>query len=83
MQIGDSILGVRKRRKQDYKLLFNPQRGEFANETVFVTSSEAITDMQIIVMPISCNFIGAASDGWESVALRFSDWVPFPRSFPR
>jgi len=81
MQIGDSILVVRERGNQDYKLLFNPQRGEFANETVFITSPEAIIDMQIVVMPISCDFICAASDGLESVALRFSDWMPFSPFF--
>jgi Protein phosphatase 2C len=62
-------------------LLFSPDKGEFANETTFVTSTNASADMQVQVIPSSIEFICAATDGLERVALRISDWTPFPPFF--
>ena len=56
-------------------------KGEFANETTFVTSRNALDDMQVSVISHPLEFICAATDGLERVALRVSDWMPFAPFF--
>jgi hypothetical protein len=80
MQIGDGFLVVRSQ-NEDYKLLFSPDKGEYTNETTFVTSSNAPDDMQVSVIHSPLEFICAATDGLERVALRMSDWTPFAPFF--
>jgi hypothetical protein len=81
MQIGDGFIVVRHQGKQDYQLLFQPDKGEYANETTFVTSSNALQEMQVKVVNGNCNFICASTDGLERLAIRVSDWMPFPPFF--
>ncbi|MEH2026397.1 PP2C family serine/threonine-protein phosphatase [Nostoc sp.] len=76
MQIGDGFIVV-KAPMQEYTLLFKPDKGEFANETTFVTSNNAEENVQIEWI---CNFypefICASTDGLERLAIRLSDWKP-------
>ncbi len=76
MQIGDGFIVIRSE-NQDYNLLFQPDKGEYINETTFITSNHAIETMQIKVLPISPNFICAATDGVERVSLNLVEWKPF------
>ncbi len=80
MQIGDGFIVMRPQH-QDYQLLFQPDKGEFANQTTFVTSSSALAAMQVRVITAPQSFICAATDGLERVAIRLSDWAPFPPFF--
>jgi hypothetical protein len=80
MQIGDGFIVMRSKR-QDYQLLFQPDKGEFVNQTTFVTSSGALEEMQVCVLQEQPIFICAASDGLERVAIRLRDWAPFPPFF--
>jgi Protein phosphatase 2C len=80
MQIGDGFMVIRPQ-QQDYQLLFQPDKGEFANQTTFVTSADALTAMQVRVIAAPQLFICAATDGLERVAIRLSDWAPFPPFF--
>jgi hypothetical protein len=64
-----------------YQLLFSPSKGEYINETCFVTSQGAIEQMQVGIYPHPPQFICAATDGLERVALRLSDWTPFSPFF--
>ncbi len=81
MQIGDGFLVVRQDKKQDYELMFEPDKGEYANETTFVTSSSALKEMQVKAVKGNCGFICASTDGLERLAIRVSDWMPFPPFF--
>jgi Protein phosphatase 2C len=94
MQIGDGFLVMRSHlsrreailandfsKSGDYRLVFQPDKGEFANQTTFVTSSTALQEMQVKVLPIRKSFICASTDGLERVALRLKDWDPFPPFF--
>jgi hypothetical protein len=65
----------------EYQLLFSPSKGEYINETCFVTSQGAIEQMQVGIYPHPPQFICAATDGLERVALRLSDWTPFSPFF--
>jgi Protein phosphatase 2C len=80
MQIGDGFIVICPQH-QDYQLLFQPSKGEFANQTTFVTSSTALAEMQVRVIAAPQAFICAATDGLERVAIRLSDWQPFPPFF--
>ena len=80
MQVGDGFIVVRSQSSEDYQLLFTPDKGEFVNETTFITSTHALEEMQVKVMS-SPRFIAAATDGLEKVAIRFIDWKPFSPFF--
>ncbi len=80
MQLGDGFIVV-KLRHDDYRLLFQPDKGEFANETTFVTSSNARCEMKIRFDDGVQEFICASTDGLERVALNLSNWQPSPKFF--
>jgi hypothetical protein len=80
MQIGDGFLVIRLL-GGDYHLLLQPDKGEFINETTFVTSRNALNEMQVEVLSGKQAFICASTDGLERVAIRLSDWTPFPPFF--
>jgi hypothetical protein len=77
MQIGDGFMVVRSEGPH-YRLLFKPDKGEFANQTTFVTSADALQAMQVRVLSLSGqqNFICAATDALENVAIHLKDWMP-------
>ncbi len=79
-QIGDGFLTVRPV-DGDLQLLFTPDKGEYINETTFITSSNAFEEMQVKVLEKPCSFICASTDGLEKVAINFKDWQPFPPFF--
>jgi serine/threonine protein phosphatase PrpC len=80
MQIGDGFI-VMSSQNKEYQMLFKPDKGEFFNETTFVTSVSGLEEMQVQVFSGKQEFICAATDGLEKVAIRFSDWQPFPPFF--
>lgn len=80
MQIGDGFIVVHPE-EEEYQLLFPPDKGEFINETTFVTSVNALNDMQVCVKPGKQRFICASTDGLERVAIQMNNWTPFPPFF--
>ncbi len=80
MQIGDGFIVVRSQ-ESEYQLLFQPDKGEFVNETTFITSSNALDEMQVRVLTGHQEFICASTDGLEKLAIGFSDWTPFALFF--
>ncbi|MCX5980420.1 MAG: PP2C family serine/threonine-protein phosphatase [Nostocales cyanobacterium LacPavin_0920_SED1_MAG_38_18] len=80
MQIGDGFMVVSSQ-DAEYQLLFEPDKGEFFNETTFVTSANALEEMQVQVISGKQEFICASTDGLEKVAIRLSDWKPHPPFF--
>ncbi|MFS0519648.1 PP2C family serine/threonine-protein phosphatase [Nostoc sp. UIC 10607] len=80
MQIGDGFIVIRSQ-ESEYQLLFQPDKGEFANETTFITSTNALKEMQVKVISEKQEFICASTDGLEKVAIRLSDWQPFSPFF--
>lgn len=79
-QIGDGFIVVGDG-ESSYRLLFPPDKGEFINETMFVTTSKALEHLQVCVHQDHPSFICAATDGLERVAIRFQDWQPHPPFF--
>lgn len=80
MQIGDGFLVVRLEH-EEYQLLLKPEKGEFINETTFITSQKSLSKININILHEKIRFICASTDGLEKVAIRFSDWTPHPPFF--
>lgn len=80
MQIGDGFIAVRCQQEEP-QLLFAPDKGEYINETTFVTSANALEAMRVGVRSHKQEFICVATDGLERVAIRMSDWTPFAPFF--
>ncbi len=75
-QIGDGWL-VCRMPGADYLLLSRPQRGEYANETVFVTSPEAESAQTLSHHSQPVQFVCAATDGLSDVSI---ERVPMPEA---
>ena len=71
MQLGDGFIVVRKKFDQIYTLLFEPAKGEFNNETIFITAPiETIQeDLQVKILNTPISFLCASTDGMENLAL--------------
>lgn len=80
MQIGDGFIVVRCQQEEP-QLLFQPDKGEYINETTFVTSANALDAMRVCVHTGQQEFICVATDGLERVAIRMSDWTLFAPFF--
>ena len=80
MQIGDGFLVIRSE-DSDYQLVFHPDKGEYINETSFITSQQALDSLQVQVINQPIAFICAATDGLEKVAIRYRDWTAFAPFF--
>jgi|JFJP01.1.fsa_nt_gi hypothetical protein len=82
MQVGDGLIVVRQNNCDTYQLLFKPDKGEFINYTTFVTSSNARDKMQIFYQTINLDFIFAATDWCENIAVtQLSNWKPLTDFF--
>ncbi len=80
MQIGDGFIAVRCQ-QEAYQLLFPPDKGEYINETTFVTSANAVRSLRVEVIKGKPEYIFASTDGLERVAIRMSDFTPFAPFF--
>jgi Protein phosphatase 2C len=80
MQIGDGFIVV-STPSAPYELMFVPDKGEFANQTMFVTAATIPTDLQTKVVPSAPQFLCAASDAFERIALHLPSWKPHPGFF--
>lgn len=74
LQVGDGQLVVR--RSESYDLIFKPDRGEYCNETTFLTSAGIDAGIQVSIVEGAPLFVCAATDGIERVSLRYQDWTP-------
>lgn len=87
MQIGDGFIVMRSQNPNSgYQLLFPPDKGEYANQTTFVTSASALSKLQVKVIPEAPKFIVAATDGLERMAIDFGKQqahAPFFRPFEK
>jgi hypothetical protein len=81
MQIGDGFIVIRQP-DSEYELLFQPSKGEYANQTTFVTARNALDTMQVKVVPGQQQFIFASTDGLERLALEIRQVSnPYPPFF--
>jgi hypothetical protein len=57
-------------------LVNRPQRGEYANETYFLTQEDALEQVQVSVFEKAVNFLAVMSDGLTRLAIKLPDHEP-------
>lgn len=75
IQIGDGLLVARTEGGR-YELLFPPDRGEYANETSFLTDGNALECARLRVVAAPQSFLCAATDGLEGVSIERRAMAP-------
>lgn len=80
LQIGDGFILFRSQ-GEAYQLLFQPDKGEYANETTFVTAKDVLAQAQIKAIDEAPEFLCVATDGIENVSINLANWEPFPPFF--
>lgn len=80
-QIGDGFIVARFHKTKAFRLLFPPQRGEYANQTYFITTPNVLQRIQIGHWRRRVDFLCAATDGLERVALNTRKGRPHPPFF--
>ena len=80
MQIGDGFL-VSRVASGEYELIFTPDKGEYANQTAFITTEKVLESLQVHCGTTPSDFLCAATDGLENVALKQPEWLPFAPFF--
>lgn len=66
MQVGDGAV-VARLKNETYRLFLSPTEGEYVNETVFVTDTDAEARQQIRALSGPVRFVSAATDGLTRV----------------
>lgn len=61
--------------------LMRQQKGEYANETVFLTVPDAIDRVEIMVYHASVKSVAVSTDGLVRLAMQMKDWTPFDKFF--
>jgi serine/threonine protein phosphatase PrpC len=81
IQVGDGQIVVCDS-SQNYQLLFQPDKGEYANVTTPITSESGLDKMRFCVKLTHYPFICAATDGIENMSLLKTEvWKPFDKFF--
>ena len=76
-QLGDGFIVIAQ--DTNYEIPFAPDKGEYANETVFVTTPNA--SLKIIAIELTVDFVCLSSDGLYDVAVRQRNNTPHPPFF--
>ncbi|MGH2545200.1 MAG: PP2C family serine/threonine-protein phosphatase [Ardenticatenaceae bacterium] len=74
-QIGDGVV-VAQREDGTLVAAVQPQRGEHANETRFLTSADALEQVEVHVNPAGARALAVMTDGMLNLALRRPDYSP-------
>lgn len=75
MQVGDGFL-VARTEGGGYELLFPPDRGEYANETAFLTDPDTLERARMRIVAAPQSFLCAATDGLEGVSIERRAMAP-------
>jgi Protein phosphatase 2C len=81
MQIGDGFIVSKSKNSDYFNLVFPPNKGEYINETTFVTSTDALGKLDVTVIDETQEFICASTDGLERLAIDFSSGEAHPPFF--
>ena len=79
-QIGDGAVVIQQE-DESLLLLSSPQRGEYANETVPLTTNNALEKVRYTAEPLKVKALAAISDGLQNLALQGTDYVPHLQFF--
>lgn len=76
IQVGDGF-GVVSFEDEAYALLIQPDKGEYINQTSFVTLPDAADHVKVATFEKRARFLCLSTDGLESVALFHQNWEPY------
>ena len=82
LQIGDGAIVIAER-DADWRCVFWPQKGEYANTTFFLSDEQAVARAEVKLLGDDVKEVALFSDGLEQLALHFasrSAHAPFFRS---
>lgn len=79
-QVGDGLIVASEDSGELFSALL-PERGEYANETSFITTADALARTQIRVYNERVSRLAATSDGLLRLAVTLPDYCPFPAFF--
>jgi hypothetical protein len=74
--LGDGVI-VAQRSSGELITITRPQRGEYANETVFLVQDDALDQVQVEILPEAFSALAMFSDGLLRLALNFPEHAPF------
>jgi hypothetical protein len=74
-QVGDGLV-VAQGKDQDLFSFIKPQRGEYANETAFLSMENALTSMDVKVIQKPIAAVAVMSDGILRLAVKLPDYQP-------
>lgn len=78
LQVGDGVIVVSPRFEVDeYSWVFWPQRGEYANETIFATEERALKTFEHDLLETTIDEICLLTDGLQQVALHMESKTAF------
>jgi serine/threonine protein phosphatase PrpC len=79
-QLGDSVV-VAEQEDGALGTVIQPQRGEYANETSFLTQVDALERVEIAVHTEAVRSLAVTTDGLLRLAVQIPDHTPSPRFF--
>ena len=79
-QVGDGVL-VTRTPQGDHYTLSQPQRGEYANETVFLTMPDAFDRAYFQAVELDLAGLAVMSDGLLRLAVQLPDYTPYKPFF--
>lgn len=81
MQIGDGVIGFKISHGGRWHAPINPQRGEYRNETFFITDEDALTRAASFRIPASVAVLALSTDGLEDLCIERASAALYPPFF--
>lgn len=82
LQIGDGAIVVGDSTENLFSLT-RPQSGEYINETIFITSPDALRHAQFAYSKMCCKYAALFTDGLEMLLLKMPEATPYQPFFQR
>jgi serine/threonine protein phosphatase PrpC len=79
-QLGDGVV-VAEQEDGTLVTIIQPQRGEYANETSFLTQTDALDRVEVAVYTEAVQSLAVTTDGLLRLAVQLPDHTPSPRFF--
>ena len=79
-QIGDGFIVIHDN-SGNLQILIEPQRGEYANEVLPLTSKDALSGAQIVIYTNELTSLCMSTDGMLRLALKLPTCEPYPKFF--
>jgi hypothetical protein len=79
-QVGDGAV-ILEATDGSFSTALPPQRGEYANETFFLTTKDMLNHIDMLVQPCAIRSLAVTTDGLLRLAMQMADYTSSPRFF--